>query len=108
MSLINDIKLYLGGQTPALPMDQEPLQSPSNPTVFSEQQKNALMTQMYNEYFGQGEQNYISGVEDWMRSSGADPELEKQRNSGLDPNLELDLDNPSVWSMRYMRRQSSI
>lgn len=52
MSLIDDINLYLGGQTPELPMDQKSLESPSNPTVLNEQQKNALMTRMYNEYFG--------------------------------------------------------
>jgi len=47
-----------------------------------------------------GEQNYIGGIEDWKR----DPDrlMELLRSGQLDPNVELDVDQPSPWALRYM------
>ncbi len=48
-----------------------------------------------------GEQTYTSGIEEWMRQN---PDLmELYRSGQIDPNIELNLDQPSPWSMRNMR-----
>jgi hypothetical protein len=46
----------------------------------------------------QGEQNYTSGIAEWMRNN---PDLMEQLQRPTDPNMELDMDNPSPWSLRY-------
>ena len=48
-----------------------------------------------------GEQNYTSGLEEWMRQN---PDLmELYRSGQTDPNLTLDLDQPSPWSLRNIK-----
>jgi hypothetical protein len=46
-----------------------------------------------------GEQTYTSGLEEWMRGN---PDLmELYRSGEIDPNLNLDVDQPSAWSLRH-------
>jgi hypothetical protein len=48
-----------------------------------------------------GEQNYIVGLEEWMRQN---PDLmERSQSELVDPNMVLDLDQPSPWSLRNVQ-----